>query len=841
MGSDDGKGEEQSRAGARGASEPKALAGQPAVNVSLKLSSLDPNFDPISPETSVPRVLARLRPIFREARKLGAFVNIDMEQYKYKDLTLRTFREVLEEPEFRDWPDVGIVLQAYLVDTERDLEEMIAWVRKRGTPIAIRLVKGAYWDFETAWAIQQGWPVPVWTQKWQSDAQYEAMARRLLDVRGLIRPALASHNVRSLAAALAYAESVGASSREFEIQMLYGMGDPLKTAIVEMGYALRVYTPFGELIPGMAYLIRRLLENSSNESFLKQSFIACEPLDRLLADPAVARPVSPPLPSPVAVDPEEVPDMTLFKSEPVTDFAREEARQAMRDALAAVRRQFGRTYPLVIDGKQVETTPLMDSVNPSNTSEIVGRVCLASGPYVESAVAVARRAFADHWLKTSPRERANYLARAAEVMRRRRFELAAWIVLEVGKPWREADADVCEAVDFCEFYGREMVRLAERPRRRDFPGEENLYVYQPRGVVAVISPWNFPLAILTGMTAAGLAAGNTVVMKPAEQSSVVAAKLMEVFEEAGLPAGVVNYLPGSGEEVGARLVEHPDVETIAFTGSREVGVHIYAEAARWRAGQRMLKRIIAEMGGKNAIIIDADVDIDEAVTGVLASAFGYAGQKCSACSRVIVDRLVAGAFVERLVEAARSIPVGPAERPETVVGPVVDESSRQKVLAAIEQGRQEAKLVYKAVLGELAERGYFVPPTVFAEVPPGATIAQEEIFGPVLAVTTVANFDEALQVANGTEYALTGGLYSRSPSHIERAKREMYVGNLYINRKITGALVDRQPFGGLGMSGVGSKAGGPDYLLQFMEPKTITENTLRHGLTVVPAEGAPAG
>lgn len=815
-----------------------AARGQPVVNVSLKLSSLDPNFDPIAPERSVARVLGRLRPILREARSLGAFVNVDMEQYKYKDLTLRAFREVMSEAEFRDFVDVGIVLQAYLADAPQDLEEMIEWVRRRGAPITLRLVKGAYWDFETAWAIQQGWPVPVLTQKWQSDAQFEAMARRLLDVRELIRPALASHNVRSLAAAMAYAESIGASSGEFEIQMLYGMGDPLKTAIAGMGYCLRVYTPFGELIPGMAYLIRRLLENTSNESFLKQSFSERQAPEQLLADPAAARPASPPLPSPVVVDPEEVADMMPFKSEPVTDFSREGARQAMRDALAAVRSQFGRTYPLVIDGQEVTTHSLLDSLNPSNKSEVVGRVCAGSGPYVESAVAAARRAFVSRWLKTTPRERAEYLQKAADAMRRRRFELAAWIVLEVGKPWREADADVCEAVDFCEFYGREMVRLSERPRRRDFPGEENRYVYQPRGVVAVISPWNFPLAILTGMTVAGLAAGNTVVMKPAEQSSVLGAKLMDIFQEAGLPPGVVNYLPGTGEEVGARLVEHPDVETIAFTGSREVGVQIYAEAARWRPGQRVLKRVIAEMGGKNAIIVDADVDLDEAVEGVLVSAFGYAGQKCSACSRVIVDSSIAGGFVDRLVDAARSIPVGPAEAPETVVGPVVDEASRQKVLGYLEKGRHEARLVYEADLGDLPERGFFVPPAVFADVPPGATIAREEIFGPVLAVIPVNSFDEALQVANGTEYALTGGLYSRSPAHIERAKKEMYVGNLYINRKITGAIVDRQPFGGLGMSGVGSKAGGPDYLLQFMEPKTITENTLRHGLTVASAKDA---
>jgi RHH-type proline utilization regulon transcriptional repressor/proline dehydrogenase/delta 1-pyrroline-5-carboxylate dehydrogenase len=348
-------------------------------------------------------------------------------------------------------------------------------------------------------------------------------------------------------------------------------------------------------------------------------------------------------------------------------------------------------------------------------------------------------------------------------------------------------------------------------------------------VAVVIAPWNFPLAILTGMTAAALAAGNTVVMKPAEQSSVVAAKLMEVFQEAELPPGVVNYLPGRGEVVGAGLVAHPDVNLIAFTGSREVGVAIYAQASGWRPGQQGLRRVIAEMGGKNAIIIDADADLDEAVAGVVSSIFGYAGQKCSACSRVIVLQPVFDAFMTRLIDTARSVPVGPAEDPATVVGPVIDDESRRRILRYIEAGRREGKLVFQADIGDLPQRGRFVPPTIFTGAAPQATIAQEEIFGPVVAVMAARDFEHALEIANGTPYALTGGLFSRDPAHIEAAKRRFAVGNLYINRGITGALVDRQPFGGFKMSGIGSKAGGPDYLLQFLEPRTITENTLRHG------------
>lgn len=800
----------------------------PRLQLSIKLSSLDPNFDPIEPNRTKAAVLYRLRPILQTARRLGGCVYVDMEQAEYKDLTFDIFRTVLSIPEFREWPDGGIVLQAYLRSADDDLKALIEWVKRRGAPITIRLVKGAYWDYETFTAIQQGWPIPVWTRKWESDANFEYLARRLINARHIIRPALASHNVRSLAAAMAFAESVGASPRDFEVQMLFGMGDPLKSAVAGLGYTLRVYTPFGELIPGMAYLIRRLLENTSNDSFLKQSFSDRDSYDRLLADPARAKPPSLPVPVPIVLDPDEDASMTHFKSEPHSDFSRANVRDAMQAALAKVRSEFGKLYPLVIADKKVETAETMRSEDPSDFRNEVGRVCLATREHAQAAVSAARTAFAG-WSSLKAAQRGEYLRRAAQIMRSRRFELAAWMVYETGKPWREADPDVAEAIDFLEYYSREMERLEARPRRRDFPGEENSYVYEPRGVAVVIAPWNFPLAILAGMTSAALAAGNTVVMKPAEQSSVIAAKLMEIFHEAKLPAGVVNYLPGKGAEVGVALVAHPDVNLIAFTGSRAVGVSIYAQAAQWQKGQMGLKRVIAEMGGKNAIIVDADADLDEAVVGVVGSIFGYAGQKCSACSRVIVVESVREAFVKRLVETTQSLRIGAAADPGSFLGPVIDADSRDRILGYIEKGRHEGKLLYQADIGDLPQRGYFVPPTLFDGVPPEATIAQEEIFGPVAAVMSARDFDDALVIANGTEYALTGGVFSRSLTHIELAKRRFHVGNLYINRGITGALVDRQPFGGFKMSGIGSKAGGPDYLQQFLEPRTITENTLRHG------------
>jgi len=495
--------------------------------------------------------------------------------------------------------------------------------------------------------------------------------------------------------------------------------------------------------------------------------------------------------------------------------------------LADVKNQFGKSYPPIIDGNPMPAPAWIESVNPSRTKEVVGRCAKSTTSQAQLAVAAACGAF-PHWRDTEPSARADFVVKAAAIMRRRRWELAAWEVYECGKPWREADADVAEAIDFCEYYARQMCELG-KPRQVYLPGEENDNVYEPRGVAVVIAPWNFPLAILCGMTTAALVAGNAVIMKPAEQSSVVGAKLMEVFLEAGVPAGVVNYLPGVGEEVGPTLVNHPDVAVISFTGSKGVGLLINREAANQPAAQDHVKRVIAEMGGKNAIIVDDDADLDEAVHGVTQSAFNYQGQKCSACSRVIVVGAVHDQVLARLVEATRSLKIAPADEPGCTIGPVIDEEARQRILSFIAKGKEECRLAYAGELGPLEAQGFFVAPHIFSDVAPTAAIAQEEIFGPVLAVMRAANLDEALRIANGVPYALTGGLYSRSPENIRRVKREFRVGNLYINRKITGALVHRQPFGGFKLSGIGSKAGGPDYLLQFLVPRTITENTMRRG------------
>jgi RHH-type proline utilization regulon transcriptional repressor/proline dehydrogenase/delta 1-pyrroline-5-carboxylate dehydrogenase len=838
----------------------------PRVNVSVKLSALDSQFDPADRDGTTLRVAERLRTLLRAARRHNAHVHIDMESYEAKALTLHIFQTVLAEDEFRDWPDVGIVIQCYLRDSGRDLEALAEWTQIRGTSVWVRLVKGAYWDFETVHAQSSGWPIPVYQHKWETDANFERQTRFVFQNQRLLRPALGSHNLRSLSHGIAVARFLDLPPTAYEIQMLYGMADPEKQAILDLGQRMRIYMPYGELIPGMAYLVRRLLENTSNESFLRANLEEDVHIERLLAAPAPeaatndGQPSHPSSPRPrngtptngnsisetrrsAAENPMPTHDgnprsdssrAIAFRNEPLADFAEEENRRQMRDALGTVRSQLGRTYPLWIEGRAVETSTRIASRNPSDHAQIVGYTSAAEARHVNDAVAAAARVL-PAWWRMGARSRAEYLLSAAEVMRERRFELVAWEVFECGKQWREADGDVCEAIDYCEYYAQGAIAL-DTPHEVNLPGEENRTEYLPRGVAAVIAPWNFPLAILTGMSVAAIATGNTVVMKPAEQSAVVAAKLMEIFDEARLPHGVVNYLPGQGEVAGAALVDHPDVALIAFTGSRNVGLSINRRAAEISAsGTKQVKRVIVEMGGKNAVIVDDDADLDEAVAGVVKSAFGYQGQKCSACSRAIVLDSVYDQFLPRLIEATRSLKVGPAEDPSARVGPVIDAEAFDRIRSYIEIGRREGREALAVDVGPLAEKGYFIGPHIFTDVKPDARIAQEEIFGPVLTVIRAADLDEAIRIANGVDYALTGGIFSRSPAHLERVSREVYVGNLYLNRPITGALVHRQPFGGFKLSGIGDKAGGPDYLLQFVVERTITENTLRRGFAP-PAE-----
>jgi RHH-type proline utilization regulon transcriptional repressor/proline dehydrogenase/delta 1-pyrroline-5-carboxylate dehydrogenase len=799
----------------------------PRVSLSVKVSSLCARFDPLDPDSET-IVGERLRLLFGEAARLNAALTLDMEQYLFKDLTLAIFRNVLEEIEFASQPAAAIAMQAYLRDAEKDVTELIRWARARKRRIGVRLVKGAYWDSEITWAKQKGWPIPVFLDKAETDANYERLTRLLLESHDVIDAAFGSHNIRSLAHAIVTAKELGVPDYGYEIQMLYGMGEPIRRAVIQNGQRVRVYVPVGRLLPGMAYLIRRLMENTSNTSFLRQTYAEEAQIDKLILPPAAKKSVT--QPRQTSRKRAAAKTVERFQNEPLLDFSRGENREEFGRTLQAVRRQFARNYPLWIGGEDVETKKWLHSVNPAAPEEIIGRVPVAERGEAERALIHATEYFPD-WRRTRAKERAAFMFRAAEIMRGRRLELAAWEVFEVGKGWREADADVVEAIDYLEYYGREMLRLSEPRITQRLPGESNVYLYEPRGVAAVIAPWNFPLAILTGMTAAALVTGNCTVIKPAEQSPIMGALLIEILREAGLPGPAVQLLQGGGE-LGGYLVRHAAVQLIAFTGSRDVGLEILRAAYDHQLGQEHVKRVVCEMGGKNAIIVDEDADLDEAVVHILESAFGYQGQKCSAASRIILVAEIHDLLSERLIEAARSLKIGPPEDPKNFIGPVIDAAAHAKISGYLALGKREGKCMLER---EAPLKGFFVGPAIFSGVEPDHRLANEEIFGPVLAIIKARDFDHGLQIANRSAYGLTGGVFSRSPAHIERARRDFNVGNLYINRGITGAIVERQPFGGVKLSGIGSKAGGPDYLLQFLEPRTISENTLRHGF-VAPEE-----
>jgi len=822
----------------RGWTDPLGAASDlfPVVNLSVKISALYSQMNPADPADAIAHLAPKLRPILRRARELGAFVNFDLESYAHKNTTIELFKTLFNEKEFLDWPHAGIVIQAYLRDAERDLCELIDWALDRGTRFTVRLVKGAYWDYEKIQARQNGWVCPVFLQKPESDVNFETLTRILLENESIVTSAFGSHNVRSIAYAQAYAEQLGIDRSRFEFQFLCGMAGPIKLALVEMGYRVREYCPVGELLPGMSYLVRRLLENTSNEGFLKAKFSDNASAAQLLRDPgsliggtrSIASVESSPslaAHSRNGASPETPPGDT-YENAPLVNFVHRSSQEQMRTALHEMRGRLGQKYPLVIDGQKIWTGSLINSINPSSPKQIVGSVTEAGIPQAETAIKAARNAF-DHWCRVSVEHRAELLERVAGIMDRRRFELSALEVFEVGKPWAEADGDIREAIDFLLFYAQQM-RLRGLPRlTQHVPGEESYQHYWPRGVALVIAPWNFPMAILTGMVSAALVTGNTVIMKPAEQSAVCGAMLMEMFEEAGVPPGVLNFLPGKGSVIGAHLVDHKDVDMIAFTGSREVGLRIWESAGQTRPGQRELKRVVCEMGGKNAVIIDSDADLDEAIVDSIYSAFGYQGQKCSALSRLIVMDENYDRVMKRLVEAAASLRVGNPEEPGITVGPVIDETAYRRMQETIEAGKKEATLAFQGK--DLPAEGYFIPPTIFTDVKPTMRLSCEEIFGPVLSVIRVRDLDEAIRVANDTDYALTGGFFSRSPANIERVKAELVAGNVYINRSCTGAVVGRHPFGGFKMSGGGTKAGGSDYLLQFMIPRIVTENIMRHG------------
>jgi len=790
----------------------------PRLNLSVKLSSLYSQINSAAPQTSINEICKRLRPILRSAIKNNAFITIDMEQYDLKNIVLSCFKQIIMEDEFKSWPHIGLAMQAYLKDTYNDLENLILLLKERGTPVTIRLVRGAYWDYETVIAQQNNWLCPVWKNKNDTDFNYEKCLSLLLTSNKNIFTAIATHNPRSIAFAMALIESLSLKNNQFEFQMLYGMAEPLKPALVELGYRLRVYVPFGETLPGMAYLVRRLLENSSGQTMLDSGF-GEQPI--LINEHSFDAPLN----SQKTVQLKSV-ENNYFKNVPILRFTTQKLHADFKSHIEETSQQLGKDYPLIINGKEIFTDHKINSYNPANPSQLIGRVSCANHQAADEALRSALSAFT-LWQKTSAQQRADYLRRVASSLSKRRIEFSSWQVLEAGKSWQEADGDVSEAIDFLNYYAQQA-ELIDKGISTNISGETNTLYYKPRGVSLVIPPWNFPLAILCGMLSASIVTGNTCILKPSSLTPVVAAKFMQLWQDVNLPDGVINFLPGPGKIIGEYLARKSEINIIAFTGSLQVGSTLLRIGSHLQPGQNNLKKVIAEMGGKNAIIIDNDADLDDAVLGVVHSAFGFQGQKCSAASRVIIVKNIYDKFVKRLIEATQSLTIGSPENPHNFIGPVIDKSAFDRITQSINHAQQFAHLHNYTPLSD-SNAGYFIKPCIFTDVDPSSPLAQEEIFGPVLAVLKANDFKQAINIANNTRYALTGGVYSRQPSHLKYAKENFDVGNLYLNRKTTGAIVGRQPFGGFKMSGAGSKAGGSEYLLQFMHAYCVTENTLRRG------------
>ena len=796
--------------------------GKPKINLSVKASSLYSRFDPIDSRGTSEIVRGRLRQMFRKAKEIGAFVNIDVENYEIKESTNEIFREILSENEFKDYHDAGIVIQAYLKDSEKNLINFINWSKEKNHPITIRLVKGAYWDHEVMLALKNGWDIPVFTKKWQTDENFEKLTKILLENNSSVGSAIASHNLRSIANALVLKEELNIDSKNFEIQILYGMGKEIKKKLIETKVPLRVYIPSGDLISGMGYFVRRLLENSSNESFLRSLNSMKDPL-QLLKNPIEFHPVTEKNKKKAYINVLQ----NNFKNFPAGDFSKHENRILMEKSLEKICSEFGTfNYGLKIGKNWIYTKEVLEVRNPSKKSEIIGRVSKADKGYVDLAIKEAQKALMK-WRNTSIDVRAGYLFNVAEQMRKRVYDLSSLIVLESGKNWKEAYADVAEAIDFLNFYGEEMKILGKETMTQRIFGEENSLTYFSKGIVGVISPWNFPLAILTGMSSAALVTGNTVIIKPAEDTPIIAGELMKMFDRAGLPDGVLNYLPGTGEDAGKFIVESLKINMVAFTGSRKVGLEINEKISKIFSNQNFVKTSVLEMGGKNGIIIDTTADFDEAIPGVLYSAFGFQGQKCSACSRVIILEDAYKSFISRLVESAKSLKVGDSRLPSSDLGPIINNESYNRIISYIDEGIiQGGNFLLEGKFED--SNGNYIHPTII-EVGRGNILAKEEIFGPVLSVIKAKDFNESIEILNDTDYALTGGIYTRTPSHIKQFKQEALVGNRYINRGITGAIVQRQPFGGFKMSGAGSKAGCREYLLEFMYAISNSTNIARQG------------
>ena len=781
-------------------------------NISVKLSALDPHFSPLDLEGVLKRAGSRLARLLALARGQEVFVHVDMEDYEARDLTIEVLERVLTEAS-ADGVSAGAVLQAYLRDAEGAAERLIRLSGRLKVPLTIRLVRGAYWDTEVMRAREQHWPIPVFTAKENTDAMFERLVLKILDAAPAVRLAAASHNVRSLAFAWAAAEERKIPAENFEFQCLYGMGDPLIPGLVRSAYPVRFYMPVGDPVIGMAYLVRRLLENVSSQSFVRQGFLEEIPDDDLLRPPASAPREEPPLPATAPHQP----------AAPLA-FHESRVRERYREALTRVR--LGEEVPCVISGREIRQGLRADRVSPIDGQTRSVSFFAADRALANAAVRAAS-AGQPAWAAQGVTKRAAMLRRAAALLLERRYEFSAYAVWEAGKPWREADAEVVEAADFLRYYAMQAEILFTEKVTEDLDQETNRLRWQGRGVTAVIAPWNFPLAILTGMSSAALAAGNTVVIKPAEQTVLCAWKIYQLYREAGVPGEAIHFLPGPGETAGDELVRHPDTAVIAFTGSREAGLGILQAASEKKPETKVVKKCLVEMGGKNPAIVDISADFDLAIPAVLHSAFGFAGQKCSALSRLIVLDEIYEEFKNRLVRAAASYPSGSPLGGASAMGPLIDRAALAKMESFVSEGRSEGRVVFEG--GAPAGSGYYARPVIFEDLPENSRLLREEIFGPVLCLLRAGSFEEALQKANDCVYALTAAVYSRTPSRLEQARSAIHAGNLYLNRAQTGAIVGRQPFGGYKLSGGGSKAGGEDYLREFCHARTISENVARHG------------
>ncbi|MBI2859381.1 MAG: proline dehydrogenase family protein [Chloroflexi bacterium] len=783
-------------------------AGVPRLQVSIKLSALTDKFNPVSPGGTLDRVAGPLSRIAGECIAKGIGLTVDAEEYEYRELSWHIFSQVFGEGRLGSWNGAGFVVQAYLRDAAVFLGEVLRFAESRQAPIQLRLVKGAYWDYETITAAQKGWPSPVFVDKAETDATYEELLGVSLGKAGCIRLAAGSHNIRSHAVAEAFREHLALPQGAVEHQVLYRTAENISSGMTRMGWDVRDYVPAGELVPGMAYMVRRVLENASQAGFLLKSRLG-EDVDVLLRPPA---PASIPSAIPEGGDASVTPplhqnDKRSFRNSPPARLFLSEEREPFLHALEQARGRFGLEYLLEFGTGRNESREIKLSRNPSHPdSTPVGNVHMAGEAEALQAISVAREGFQE-WSSSRASERSRILRSAASILFSRRLEMAAWVVHEGGRTLPEAAADVDEAVDHISYAAWLLERNLELI-------ENN---YRPRGVVAVIPPWNFPTALPIAMTAAALAAGNSVILKSAEQTPVIAAHLVRLMHEAGVPKAALVHLPGSGETAGKVLVESQGVDMVAFTGSKLVGKALYRAASRVKL-RGSVKKVIAEMGGKNPIVVFADADIDEAVRGTLLSAFEHSNQKCSACSRVFVHQAIYSRFRDRLKSAAMSLTVGSAEDPDTIMNPLIEVEARDRVLEYARLARSEGNVL----VDRIQEKGHgpFELGPLVVEIDASrhavSPITQEEIFGPVLAIMSFQDEDEVLAMANGTSFALTAGLFSRSPARITTMVDGIRAGNIYVNRKITGARVGVEPFGGFQLSGTGPKAGGPDCLFAYL-------------------------